>query len=256
MRAALETELARIREVDAFATLGLAYEADDDDARAAFLAATKRLHPNRFARRDAETRRVANEVFLAVKKAYEAVQDREGRSHLLSRLGKGTAPEDAIEAEQPEPTPDVPATAPRPATSRSTARHRRAVSPRRRRPVRAVSTASPDELRQRVAAKEEALEAAYEAAKALLRGGKLVEAREAFRKLAVDHSTERRFRVWMHFAMGRVHAAEKDAERARDEYRRALALDESFEPARRSLAELPVDPPPTRKGLFSRLFKK
>ena len=84
----------------------------------------------------------------------------------------------------------------------------------------------------------------------------LEEARAAFRSLATTHTGERRFRLWMHYAMGRCHEADGDHGRARAEYRRALDVDSGFELAKKSLAALPDDGAAGKKGLFSKLFKK
>ena len=92
VRTALEGELDRLGGADPFAALGVDYEADEEAIRAAFLAATKILHPNRFARRDRSVTRVANEVYLRVKDAYYAIAEEDDRSAVLSKLGKGTKP--------------------------------------------------------------------------------------------------------------------------------------------------------------------
>lgn len=67
----LADDLARMRRSSPLEILGLSAGADEAEIRAAFLALTKRNHPNRFARRDPSILRLANEVFLLVRAAYE-----------------------------------------------------------------------------------------------------------------------------------------------------------------------------------------
>jgi hypothetical protein len=71
LRDELSRELARLRASTPFEVLGVAAEASIAEVRASFLALTKRLHPNRFARRDPSILRLANEIFLLVRAAYE-----------------------------------------------------------------------------------------------------------------------------------------------------------------------------------------
>jgi hypothetical protein len=248
VRTALERELDRLGRADPFEILGVEYGADEDAIRAAFLQATKVLHPNRFARRERAVTRVANEVYLRVKDAYYAIAEEQDRTALLAKLGKGTSPGRDAGKDRARPVRAAGTDGDKPAAPR---RNRF----RRRRPAaRAVTT--PDEIAKQVMARDLASDDEIEAAKALLDAGKPGDARQAFHKLAAAHSKDRRLRQWLHLAMGREHEAAGDVDRARAEYRRALDVDGEFAPARAAMDELPAAEPAAKKGLFSRLFRK
>lgn len=255
VRANLEEELARLEEEDPFAALGVAYDADDGAVRAAFLTATKQLHPNRFARRDREVLRVANEVYLRVKDAYHAIQEAPQRRALLARLGKGTAKRVAVGTADPTAAPAPKARERKEAApARASERRIRRIAARRRRHARPMTGA--DELKQQALAKQREVEEEFARGKRLLLTDNDADGAVAlFRKLAAMDTSERRYRLWLHFAMGRQHQAANDHGRARDEYRRALEVDPTFAPAQEALAKLPAQEP-QKKGLFSKLFHR
>ncbi len=87
-RAMLARMVPRLTE-PAHQILGLAPTAGADDARQAFLRLTKLYHPAKFARYSPEIVRVANDVFVTIKRAYDQ----------LSTSGRGAATRAA-----PEPT--------------------------------------------------------------------------------------------------------------------------------------------------------
>lgn len=101
VKARLAGELARLSGArDPRSVLGVARTADRTALRAAFLAATKAFHPNRFARRGPEIQRIANEVFLQFKHAYEQVQQ-----PAAATAGKASAPRRAASAAAGPPAP-------------------------------------------------------------------------------------------------------------------------------------------------------
>lgn len=127
VKAQLERELQRLRAGDAFAALGVAQSASSDEIRAAFLQATKRYHPNRFARHGRDVGRLANEVFLLIKEAYQELRGETLRSsgHVrrlsrepmesagAPRPGKPTQPLFAANAQRPiNPRAQAPMTTP------------------------------------------------------------------------------------------------------------------------------------------------
>ena len=65
----LRAELDRLRNADPFTVLRVPPTADAERVRHAYLEATKRYHPNRFARENVELRDLAHEVFLCVRRA-------------------------------------------------------------------------------------------------------------------------------------------------------------------------------------------
>lgn len=249
--ALLEAELTRLSRADPFQALGLDYDADQAAIRASFLTATKVFHPNRFARRDREVLRVANEVFLRVKQAYQAIESEDLRSRVLARLGK--------RATTPEPT----STARARATGTSPPQPERARMPTAPMAIEQTApTVRIPRLRETTAAdmteqlldRQRAARAELNQAKQLLNEGKLEDARKRFHSLAAEHPNEKTFRAWLHYAIGRQREAASEPDRARTEFRRALELDESFEEARRAMEKLPGDG--QSRGLFSRLFRK
>lgn len=66
----LHEELTRLQGASWYEALHLLPDANKAQIRAAFLRDTKRFHPNRFARRNRQIARLANEVFLLIKGAY------------------------------------------------------------------------------------------------------------------------------------------------------------------------------------------
>jgi hypothetical protein len=67
---------AALERLDAapYAFLGLVGDPTPAQARSAYLALTKKYHPTKFARFSPDTVRLANEVFLALKRVYEALE--------------------------------------------------------------------------------------------------------------------------------------------------------------------------------------
>lgn len=59
---------------EARGALGVASDATSDAVRAAFLTLCKRYHPAKFARHSPATVRLANEAFLAIRRAYDDAQ--------------------------------------------------------------------------------------------------------------------------------------------------------------------------------------
>jgi hypothetical protein len=72
-RSAILRDMQRRLKRDAAEALGVAADAKPAAIRAAFMALTKQYHPVKFARLDEATVRLANEVFLALREAYEGL---------------------------------------------------------------------------------------------------------------------------------------------------------------------------------------
>lgn len=88
--ARLRGELARLRPLNPFEVLGVAPTAGGDAIRAAFLAATKRYHPNLFGRESAEVQELSTEVFLVIRRAYGLLSDEDKRRALREKLAGAT----------------------------------------------------------------------------------------------------------------------------------------------------------------------
>jgi Tfp pilus assembly protein PilZ len=70
---ALTRCLEQLRERDYFSALGVVADAPESQIREAFRARLLRLHPSRFALEAEPVRKLATEVFLIVKKAYDTI---------------------------------------------------------------------------------------------------------------------------------------------------------------------------------------
>lgn len=244
VRAVLERELARLKAGDPSAVLGVASGAGSQELRARYLELVKRYHPTRYARRPRDVVRLANEVFVRIKAAYEQASGpspahgpQPGRREQVQTSSHPRLEVDAALARRRRlrSYPVLPATGSQP-----------------------VETVTPDEVAARVREREEERKQRQEAALADLRGGRLEKAREALRALLAEAPTDKQLRVLLHYTLGREHHAAGRSESARGEYERALAIDPRFEPAQKSLALLGPDrgPDEERGGLLSRWFRR
>jgi hypothetical protein len=251
---------AELREVierakDARVVLGLGPTDGDVAARAAFHALCKKYHPARFARSSPETVRLANEAFLAIKRAYDGLVRREptpktpppvvqrpaDRSGPIPRQGTGgqaaipippTSPPKA-----PAPVPPAPKPAPiaRPPTERTPAQPKPE-------PAAPPPPKTEDER--------------FAAVLDLLRRRVWRDAERVLGELAVAVPAERKYRAYRHYARGRVAQDDGRLDEARAEWERALRLDPELAAARAAMDSLPEPPKPTGGGLLSRLFKR
>ncbi|HUS65542.1 MAG TPA: J domain-containing protein [Kofleriaceae bacterium] len=273
----LEAELERLRACASFAALGLPETAGPTDVRARFLELTHTYHPNRFARRAPPVLRLANEVFLLVRKAYELASDPDAVRRItlsteklerLPAMAPKSQPKLSFDAAlvrkrrelaagsrngpsvdrtpAPAPMPPAPLTEPLPALRQQT--QRVAAQP---------PATSAHEVLDRARKREEEQQDRFRAAVSELRAGKLARARDALRQLVVENPHEKRYRCYFHYAAGREHHASGRSEEARAEYERSLGFDPKFEAAQQSLALLtPDDPQPEPPGRLSRWFKR
>jgi CheY-like chemotaxis protein/curved DNA-binding protein CbpA len=83
LRAELAEMAERMRDLDAFGVLEVDSNSDDEEVRAAFAGLAKRTHPDRFAVSGDAVRRLAEEVFVQVSAAYEAIGDETSRLKYL-----------------------------------------------------------------------------------------------------------------------------------------------------------------------------
>lgn len=241
VRAALRSELDRLEAADPFESLHCAYSAGQREVRKAYLAATQAWHPNRFARRDPDVRALATEVFVKVRKAWDAVCDEAARTKTLSKLGKAPEPE-TPQPEQPGTSPPAPSKAAKPS-----------------KPGRAPRTPSPEapERHKTPTRDPEPVESesqAFERGRALMRQQRFAAAAAVFRDLGQRHPQSPRYRVHMHYVLGRDHQAANRPKKARAEYERALSLDPDFGRAKTAMETL--GPKTKQRGLFSKLFRK
>lgn len=88
-----------------------------------------------------------------------------------------------------------------------------------------------------------------------MEAGEFDAAANAFKAAAVSRPSERRYRLHMHYAQGRVLQADGKVEEARAEYKRCLGLDASFVAAHEAMLSLPKQSK-KKSSLMSKLFGK
>lgn len=99
---ALEAEAESLKRLNPFLVLGVGYETNDGDVRAAFGELTKRYHPDRFARyQSTQLRQTAAEIFILIRDAYRKLADEASRQQVLATL-KPTTPSKRAQT-QPSP---------------------------------------------------------------------------------------------------------------------------------------------------------
>lgn len=268
VRTKLEQELRRVKASESLAeALNLA---EGEDARGGFLSATKLFHPNRFARRPAEIRKLANDVYIEIKEAYDKGKLDEASESL--KRSKTSKPIRAIDHDLSEDSTPEKALA----TTRSDdSAARKDLAARRRERLRQRLNSSSEhaaldpeasprgaQIRTNTQPQIEGpsdaqlQESQFTAAIAQLDLGKFSEAAVSFKKLAVARPTDKRYRMHMHYCQGKYHQAAGRHSEARSEYQRALGIDASFSLAHKAMATLPQDPDKKKTGLLSRLFRK
>lgn len=104
------------------------------------------------------------------------------------------------------------------------------------------------DTRERVAEQEDQ----FELGLALAERGMWADARARFQQLAIANPKVKKYRLHLHYSWGREHEANRNIDRATSEYRHALNIDPSFEPAKSAIEKLTDKP----RGLFARLFNR
>ncbi len=236
--------------------------------RKAFLKITKTYHPNRFARRPDDIRALANEVYILLKEAFEKVQEAAEtleRDEVLRKAKEATkkAPRQSTaslmsDADKPNkkgtlPDPAVLATRRALMNRRQEKLKQRTLegSGKRTAQVRAATDPQGQES-DAVRRKEE--EVRFERAVNQMRITDFLSAASTFKELAVGRPSEKRYRMHMHYAQGRLQQSNGQLEEARAEYKRALGLDANFAEAHQAMETLPGGNTP--KSLLKKFFKK
>jgi hypothetical protein len=253
-RTALQAMLPRLAE-QPHVLLGVPPDASRDMLRSAFLKLTKQFHPTKYARFAPDVVRLANEVFLTIKRAYDQLVP----SAPMFAGGTGVRP--AVRASGTTP----PATKPAPFGANIRAATNVGPPPAPP-PARAVLKAPEPPKRPTQPMLQPVLRATtpppvptdddFELAMDLLRRKLWPEARTAFHKLAAAVPNEKRYRSHMHYARGREAEAAGKLDEARAEWQRALAAEPDMQRAKLALADLSPTSSPSGGGLFSRFFKK
>jgi tetratricopeptide (TPR) repeat protein len=264
------------RARDARVVLGLGASAGPAEARAAFHALCKKYHPARFARSSPETVRLANEAFLAIKRAYDTIvkpADAAPKPVTDAPSGRVTAPIPAVPRTTtpiPRTTGAVPAQRPTPQPMTAIPRSTAPITPT---PAPAPRSTTPITPVPRATAKVAAIEPAtpapparsapavseeqrFASALELLRRRLWKDAEKALSDLAISHPAEKRYRAYRHYARGRIAQDDGRLDDARGEWERALRLDPELAAAKAAIESLPEPPKPTGGGLLSKLFKR
>lgn len=225
------------------AALGVAATATAEDIRTAFLQLTKRYHPVRFGRMAADIQKQANEVFLALRAAHDAM------AKALRRPGPGATPTPANplpavdgrtgqglpsrpSRPPPEPAertptpPGLPAVGSKPAANRPAA-------PQPSTPPRAsAATPRPVGSAPAVSARDEA------AVLDLLQRQQWDQARSALHQLSARDPSSKRIQALVCYARGREAQLDRRLDDARVELQDALELDPDLQVAKTALTEL------------------
>lgn len=289
---ALVAEAESLKKLNPFLVLGIGYEANDNDVRAAFGELTKRYHPDRFARYEStELRNLAAEIFILIRDAYRRICDETARTQVLASLGRPQPAPRAIPtptvmrstppqgvrvggakiptvARVPERAPPVPTTPLAPVmTGQPTARLTEQTT-KKPEPLPA-----PHEGNDNITKKPEPLPAEkratgtappagtelseqYAALDALMDQGRLDEALAQYRVLAKRNPHDRVARAGIELCEGLAALAQRDRLEAAQRFEAALEIDPSNERAARELAEMRRQATNERKGLLSRLMGK
>ncbi len=250
----LQAELLRLRAAaTSMEALGCSHTSE---VRTSFLEATKVFHPNRFARRPEAIRLLANEVFLALKKSYDRAKG-EAAALALEETRTKIANEKQERLERRRNASSRPPVNP---ADRQQQKDRRRSQLRDR-----LGTASGTQRIAQVRAatdrkisdsgSADLQEAEFEKAMKIMQSGNFAAAASAFKAVAVSRPSEKRYRLHMHYAQGRLLQSSGKLDEARAEYKRCLGLDASFVLAHESMASLPKEG--KKKGsLMSKLFGK
>jgi hypothetical protein len=253
VRAALGQELIRLRgAAGPAAALRIPDDASAEVIRARFLAVVKLYHPNRFGRRPADIVKLANEVFLQLRRAYQRLADPAGPTESRSAQG---AP--ATVTEVPGATGQgAPATGAGGTTQPPVAGSRAsdisppsqprldvdaALAARRRRPrsqpllpATGVPPSQVTEVLGRARRRDTEQKERFQGALADLERGRLPSARSTLRTLVAECPSDRRYRAHLHYVTGRMHESAGRVAEAVVEFDRALGFDPDLELARAS----------------------
>ncbi|HKE13281.1 MAG TPA: J domain-containing protein [Kofleriaceae bacterium] len=247
VRSALGQELKRLKGVaEPAAALGVGADASAGDVRARFLALVKAYHPNRFARRPPDIKKLANEVFLHLRRAHQRMTDRQpaqlappsapsaaGAAAGAAAIGTSPAGAQAAAAVAARASEVSPPSQPKLDVDAALAARRRRVRSNPSSPTTGPM-AGPVQVLERVRRRDIEHKERFQTALADLGRGQLESARNALRTLAAESPSDRRFRAYLHYVTGRMHEAAGRASDALAEYDRALSFDPDLEPARGS----------------------
>jgi tetratricopeptide (TPR) repeat protein len=269
VRSALGQELKRLKGVaEPAAALGVCADASAADVRARFLALVKAYHPNRFARRAPDIKKLANEVFLHLRRAHQRMTDRApappnapaaaGTAASAAAIGTSPAGAQAAAAVAARASEVSPPSQPKLDVDAALAARRRRVRSNPSSPTTGPMAGAVQVL-ERVRRRDIEHKERFQTALTDLGRGQLESARNALRTLAAESPSDRRFRAYLHYVTGRMHEAAGRAADALAEYDRALGFDPDLEVARGSRQVLGGGDKPeggSGAGRLGRWFRK
>ena len=281
--AALSQELESLRKLNPFQVLGVGYETGDTEIRAAFGALTKRYHPDRFARYESsEARRVAAEIFILIRNAYQRIENPESRTQMIQQLQKRRVTQRPIQPAPPpirrdqassaveEPDPVV-STPPRPAPPErvpepepiSERTPERALEPPPLEPPPLEPAPEPGPPPRSDAGDDDddiatgdSPEMAHAKVNAFLDRGQFKEAIILLKIAAKRWPGESSMRVGLELAEGLRALAARDRLEAAQRFEAVLEMDPENERAARELAEMRRLATEERKNMMARLLKQ
>ena len=240
------------------AALGLTASSTPEDARAAFLQLTKHFHPVRFGRMATDIQKLANEVFLALRAAYDSVARAlrrptgpippsgatpasapasgpvNGRGQALPARPARPPSQDIGTGERPV-VPQTPASGPRPAVARPASPAPTAPAPAA--PAPAAASRPPAAARP-VGSAPPATPRDEAAVLDLLQRQQWDLARTALHQLSARDPSSKRIRALEAYARGREAQLDRRLDDARVELQDALELDPDLQAAKTALTEL------------------
>jgi DnaJ-domain-containing protein 1 len=278
---ALGAEAESLKKLNPFLVLGVAYDVNDAEVRAAFGELTKKYHPDRFARYEStQLRQVAAEIFILIRDAYRKLGDASGRAQALAAIKQPARATGSSGQQAMRRTP------PQGVSAQSIPVRTSDVKSGPIRTVGAVHDAGtvrkppePSLLEQKPTPKPGSLNV-HDAGTvrkpdpasvtdklptnpgdtsdvdALVDAGKLEEAIAAFRMLTKKHPQERVYRAGIELCEGLRALTNRDRLEAAQRFEAALEIDPSNERAARELADMRRHATNERKGQLSRLMGK
>jgi len=268
---ALDDDLQRLREAAAHEVLGVAWDADVDEIRAAYFGLTKRYHPDVFARyRGKAIAGLAQELFILVNKAYDRMRDAAVAAGAAITAGPALLPHrgwladiDDDVGDQPKTPLPGPLPGPTPPPSPLPQRPRAGTEPPVVKFNRALSSDSlfgDMDLEQAATSVAPPLggglsESLLADCRRLLAEGDPRGAADRLAAALRDDPRNRSLRALYHAATGRALLADGDQLQATAQLQAALAHDRDCAEARETLEALQQGGARKDGGLFKRWFK-
>ena len=250
---ALQAEFDGMRKRNPFQVLGVDHRATDTDVRAAFAVLTKRFHPDRYTRYESrEAHRLAAEIFILVRNAYQHLDTAAKRAHthsvLLRRRAASQRSETMGQAAGAVPTQPAPPVPPAPAPRRPEG------DDEPEEPTveqeQSAPASPPTEIRPHDESPEGELARGYQ----LLEADRPGEARDIFKLASVRNPDDPRARIGLELSEGLIALGERDRLEAAQRFELVLELDPNNDQAARMLAEMRRQATAERKDHMARLL--